>query len=95
MVLTQVTVAGMDFLTSVYSGSWPIAFQALDQTSNYELFRLLDQIHRDDLATLLTNAATPAARSTNLERILYAAETVLKRRSPATVPSTMLGSSDA
>lgn len=25
MVLTQVSVAGMDFLTSVYWGSWPVA----------------------------------------------------------------------
>ena len=95
MVLTQVSVSGMDFLTAVCWNSWAVAYSALDQTSNYELFRLLDQIHRDDLGKLIAASDSAMARATRPERILYAAETVLKRQTPAKVPNSLLGSSDA
>jgi len=93
MVAVHVSTVGMSFLTAVFCKSWPTALLTINGTNLHEMLRLLDQIDRDDLSSLLGAAAT--AGGINAPRILYAADVVLKRRLPARTPPDLAGSTDA
>jgi hypothetical protein len=73
---------GMNFLVSIYAQWWVQAWTYLNGTSTYEMLRLLDQIDREDLKEFLRGAEVMSSR-VGVERILFAAEVVQKRKLPA------------